>query len=107
MSISQKEASVVNKYEKTFTLLRKTVPSEATIRYTLGGKMQEYTLPSTVKHTGQQNSNTMLGGVSTGSISLKNNFELVKNAFALWPSNSAPRDTLTHVHLETCARKFT
>ena len=58
MSISQKEASVVNKYEKTFTLLRKTVPSEAMIRYTLGGKMQEFTLPSTVKHTGQQNSNT-------------------------------------------------
>ena len=78
MSISQKEASVINKYEKTFNLLRKAMLSEATIRYTSGGKMQELTLPSIVKNVGQQNSNTMLGGVSTGSISLKNNFELVK-----------------------------
>ena len=106
MSISQKEAYLVNKYEKTFNLLIKAMLSEAAITYTLDGKMQELTLPSTVKRMGQQNSITMLGGVSRGSISLKDNFELVKNAFSLSPSNSIPRDTLTHVQQETCARKF-
>lgn len=92
--------------KKTFNLLRKAMLFEATITYTVDGKMQELTLPSTVKHMGQQNTITMPGGVSRGSISLKNNFELVKNAFALSPSNSTPRNTLTHVHQETCARKF-